>query len=276
METELFLNQSSDQRRSLTDPWALTGEDLLFEPEVLLSTIMLKAGECAPLYSNAATFYNMNRMWWEKHRLTFQKWWEVIDDIYNPMWTNDFTRTITEDRSGTGSSSTRTTGNAEGYDDRSNQAHAKTAETTSTHAETVTGTADSVSRDQSKGEVENGVSAFDADGYQPHDKQESRSASTSKAEGFSDSVTQSETVSNGESGSGDTSVGNTVNTNSGTSDTVNKDKEKHNMVEHLQGNSSALMTGQRLLEDEIKVRRLNLYDMMADLFCDEMLIWLYV
>ena len=104
---ELFLNKSSDQPRSLTDSWDLNGE-LLFDPQVLLNTILLKAGQCAPVYSNAATFYNMNHMWWEKHRLTFQKWWEVVDDIYNPLWDKDEYEQTSDTSHDTGSSETRT------------------------------------------------------------------------------------------------------------------------------------------------------------------------
>lgn len=272
---ENFLNHGSETKRSLSDSWYLTG-DLLFEPDVLLQTIMLKAGECATVFANAATMYNMTRMWWEKHRLTFQKWWEVIDDPYNPMWTNDFTRTFTETRRTDGSSSTRTSGAYEGKDDRSNQGVGHDWSTDSTNGQTKTLSHDNTTKDQSKGETENGVSAYDSGSYSPHDISESRSAHTAAGNADGDAVSKSETVHNGGHTNGDTSVGHNSGTNTGASDTVTGAVDEHTSVEHLEGNSSALMTGQRLLEDEIKVRRLNLYDMMADLFCDEMLIWVYV
>lgn len=273
---ENFLNHGSETKRSLSDSWYLTG-DLLFEPDVLLQTIMLKAGECATVFANAATMYNMTRMWWEKHRLTFQKWWEVIDDPYNPMWTNDFTRTFTETRRSDGSSSTRTTGVYEGQDDRSNQGIGHDWYTESTNTESKNNGNDNVTSDKAKGEVENSVSAYDqATGYSPHDKSESKNSHTMNTDHDDHTVVQSETVHNGGHTSGDTSLGHASGNNSGTSDTVTGAVDEHTSVEHLEGNSSALMTGQRLLEDEIKVRRLNLYEMMADIFCDEMLIWLYV
>ncbi len=103
---EMFLNSGDEtQERSLKDPWELNG-DLLFDPQVLLDTIMMKGGTLAPLYANAATFYRMNNAWWNRHKLTFQKWWEVIDDEYTPLWDRDgFEETIyktTDDGSTTG------------------------------------------------------------------------------------------------------------------------------------------------------------------------------
>ena len=106
MDMEMFLNHGDEtQERSLKDPWELNG-DLLFDPQVLLDTIMMKGGTLAPLYANAATFYRMNNAWWNRHKLTFQKWWEVIDDEYSPLWDRDgFEETIdktTDDGSTTG------------------------------------------------------------------------------------------------------------------------------------------------------------------------------
>ena len=106
---EMFLNHGDEtQERSLKDPWELNG-DLLFDPQVLLDTIMMKGGTLAPLYANAATFYRMNNAWWNRHKLTFQKWWEVIDDEYTPLWDRDgFEETIdktTDDGSTTGNTS---------------------------------------------------------------------------------------------------------------------------------------------------------------------------
>ena len=102
----MFLNHGEEtQERSLKDPWTLTG-DLLFDPQVLLDTIMMKGGTLAPLYTDAETFYSMDNSWWNRHKLTFQKWWEVIDDEYTPLWDRDgFEETIdktTDDGSTTG------------------------------------------------------------------------------------------------------------------------------------------------------------------------------
>ena len=106
---EMFLNHGDEtQERSLKDPWELNG-DLLFDPQVLLDTIMMKGGTLAPLYANAATFYRMNNAWWNRHKLTFQKWWEVIDDEYTPLWDRDGFEETTDQTNDDGSTSgTRT------------------------------------------------------------------------------------------------------------------------------------------------------------------------
>lgn len=109
MDMEMFLNNGDEtQERSLKDPWELTG-DLLFDPQVLLDTIMMKGGTLAPLYANAATFYRMNNAWWKRHKPTFQKWWEVIDDEYTPLWDRDGFEETTDQTNDDGSTSgTRT------------------------------------------------------------------------------------------------------------------------------------------------------------------------
>lgn len=109
MEMEMFLNHGDEtQERSLKDPWELDG-NLLFDSQTLLDTIMMKGGTLTPLYANAATFYRTNNAWWQRHKLTFQKWWEVIDDEYVPLWDrNGFEETIdktTDDGSTTGNTS---------------------------------------------------------------------------------------------------------------------------------------------------------------------------
>ena len=105
----MFLNHGDEtQERSLKDPWELNG-DLLFDSQVLLDTIMMKGGTLAPLYANAATFYHMNNAWWNRHKLTFQKWWEVIDDEYTPLWDRDgFEETIDKTNDDGSTSGTRT------------------------------------------------------------------------------------------------------------------------------------------------------------------------
>lgn len=128
-EVEQFLNQTEDVARSLTDPWELdpakeydydgnpTGQThpLPFDPQVLLQTIMLKGGELGVLYNNIATYYMANNAWWNKWKLTFQRWWEVEEMEYNPMWDRDGRRKYHEDVDDDGHSDTNTS--ADGTDD---------------------------------------------------------------------------------------------------------------------------------------------------------------
>lgn len=121
-EVEQFLNQTSDVARSLTDPWILdpaqeydyegnpTGDthELPFDPQILLDTIMLKGGELGVLFNNIATYYRMNKVWWDKWKPTFQRWWEVEEMQYNPMWDRDGRRKFHEDIDDDGHSDTTT------------------------------------------------------------------------------------------------------------------------------------------------------------------------
>ena len=238
---------------------------------------MLKAGECAPLFSNAATTYRMNRMWWERHRMTFQKWWEVIDDEYNPLWTNDSYHTVEEHKKADGSVATRTAGNSRTETDGKTANQTITAGIDNTVANSKNATHDGEITSKSKAETENGVSAYDSSSYSPHDISESRDSSTGENKGYSEAAGESETIHNTTTVGGVAEIGHGLTVDEGTSNTVTQDKANTEIVEHTYGNNSVLRTGQKLMESEIQVRqRLDLYNMMADIFCDEMLVWLYV
>lgn len=278
-EVEMFLNKGSEDgtKRSLTDPWYLQGEDLLFDPQVLLNTIMLKAGECAPLFSNAATFYNMNKMWWEKHRLTFQKLWEVVDDVYNPLWTNDTYRTLDEHTKNDGTANTRAANAAKSKHDDQTGTTSQDTYKDETKSKTKTDVSTDITKSQSLAETENGVSAFDAGNYSPHDISESRDSHTESVDEFTDSATQGELVHNGSSVSGTTNLGHTESSSEGTTTTATQDNQQHTVIEHEFGNNSVLRTPQKMVEQEIELRsKYNIYDIMADIFCDEMIVWVYV
>lgn len=155
MEAEQFLNQTEDVARSLADPWVLdpakeydeegnpTGKthELDFDANTLLWTIMLKGGELGVLFNNVATYYKMNAMWWNKWKPTFQKWWEVEEIEYNPMWDRDGRRKFHEDVDDDAHSDTTThnTGNS------NTVTHDEGTEDVATHDE---GTSKTVTHDE--------------------------------------------------------------------------------------------------------------------------------
>ena len=230
---EMFLNHGDEtQERSLKDPWELNG-DLLFDPQVLLDTIMMKGGTLAPLYANAATFYRMNNAWWNRHKLTFQKWWEVIDDEYTPLWDRDgFEETIdktTDDGSTTGNTTSTevmdddtskhsttkevmdddTTSSETGKEtfdstDKRTTSNTEVIDDNSTSNTTTSSTADTATSNNST--TNNFVSAFDsgydAKGnpiYQPHDCSktvESGSSETTSSVNSNTTATDDRTTTN--------------------------------------------------------------------------------
>ena len=237
---------------------------------------MLKAGEFAPLFANVATVYSMNRMWWQKHLVTFQKWWEVIDDEYAPLWDKDEYEQINEETRDQGSSSSRTAGNGQSSNDGKTSSIAHDEYKDETKDKSKAYTSDHLTTDQSKGEVENGVSAFDSSAYSPHDKSESRDAHTKNENGYSDAANQGEVVHNGANTAGTAQLGNATSTNEGTSDTVHESEGNRQHVLHHWGNAGISTTAQKLMEQELRVRAYNLYEMMADIFVDEMCVRVYL
>lgn len=334
----MFLQHGDEtQERSLTDPWELEGT-LLFEPEVLLDTILMKGGEFTPIYQNIATFYRMNRSWWLRHKLTFQKWWEVIDDEYTPLWDRDGfeettdktvddgtttgTKTSTEvmDDDTTKSSTTkevmdddttstetgkevvdgtdkRTTSNTEVVDDDS------TSKTTSSSTSNTTTSGNSTTH--------NFVSAFDsgydAQGnpiYQPHDYSstvESGSSNTTASGNTNTTATDDKTTTNNgtdnlktdkETDTNKTTKGtddrttDTTYSETGTDDKTTTFNEQSRGTDqntrdythehHSWGNWGITTTAQKLLEQELRIRAFDIYEHMADIFIDEMMVRVYL
>lgn len=331
MEVENFLRTGDEtQTRSLIDPWELEGT-LLFEPEVLLNTIFMKGGEFAPLYQNVATFYRMNMYWWKRHEQTFQKWWEVIDDEYTPLWDRDGYETIDDHTEETGTLDTNTTGKEIVDDDTTKNATTKeTTDDDTTLNEigktTLVGkTTDAVtsstttgkdvhdwankitsgeSHSTTDGTDEHQVSAFDSNTYQPSDKHithehnDTTTGSNESVDGNShetgssttnsvDTKDTTDTTDTTKSTTGtddkvvdtiysETGTDDRTTTTEGSIDTDTSGKKDYNHALHSWGNWGITTTAQKLLEQELRIRAFDIYEHMADIFIDEMLIRVYI
>lgn len=191
---ENALNQMADTEKSLKDPWEL--ENVHFDPETLLSTIMIKGGQMEPLWTDPTFYYMMNRQWWRKWTPTFQKWCETLEKEYEPLWNKNAWEEIHEDTTDNGTVGT-TTVNREVVDEDTtgrktsqeviddDTTGSKTSQETLdrdgtsrdvlTQTDVLDGTEqlsgkDQVDHDYNKDvDVENKVSAFDSSLYQPHD-----------------------------------------------------------------------------------------------------------
>lgn len=321
-EAENFLNQTSDVARSLTDPWELdpakeydyegnpTGEThtLPFDASVLLDTIMLKGGELGILFNNVATYYKMNNSWWQKWKPTFQKWWEVEEIEYNPMWDRDGRRKFHEDIDDDGHSDTTTHGDGtsdttygdtwseSGEDDRDidfatnreNHEYKLGKETVDVHD----GKSDTYSK--SHGKDTNSVSAYDAGNtLTTHDQQEHQTG----LDGNGDSVlntyssttdttfdnrdtkttektaTPDHTDNAGEyskEGKKDATTG-VVTSDDGTSNTLtgNERDIDHTYREWGQWGISTISANMYALQIKVRYQN-NLYEKMSDIFIREM------
>lgn len=83
IEAELNLKTPS---QSITDTWSF-GEDseVTFDKNVLLATILNRAGSFCVLYTDPDYFKLMSDNWWSKWKDAFYKWLSVMQAEYNPI-----------------------------------------------------------------------------------------------------------------------------------------------------------------------------------------------
>lgn len=225
---ENLLNATEDTSRSLKDPWELTDVD--FNAETLLSAIMIKGAQFEPLFTDPIFFYNMNQQWWNKWKHTFQKWMEVLEKDYEPLWDREGWEEIADHTDRKGTLDATTTGHEVVDDDTTN-----TATVTSNTLENTV----------------NKVSAYDAgDNLVVHDATDDTTANTttSNAAGTDDRTTdQRGTVDQ---------------------DTTGEEDYSHHL--HSWGNWGISQTVQKLRNAELETQYWNIYEHMSDIFLDEM------
>lgn len=69
--------------KDLNQEWTLRNEN--YDSNILLSTILNKGASFGVLYEDPLRFKFMSDMWFEKHRRTFEKWFEAFDLPYQPL-----------------------------------------------------------------------------------------------------------------------------------------------------------------------------------------------
>lgn len=276
-EAENFLNQTSDVSRSLADPWELDPvqdydyegnpipgqtHTLSFDPQILLNSIMLKGGELGILFNNIATYYKMNKVWWDKWKPTFQKWWEVEEIQYNPMWDRDGRRKYHEDIDDNGTTS-QTTENQEVMDDDTS----KTTHIVEVMDDDTTNSATSTTNSTTNSTTTDTVSAYNDDDYSPEHRTTvsgtDTSITTTSGTGTDDRTT---TTDIGETGTDDK----TTNFNGQVDGTSTNERDvDHAYREWGQWGISTI--SQKMYALQYKVRRQNNpYELMSDLFIKEM------
>lgn len=71
------------KEQDLDTNWELSNDN--YNKEILLATIFNIGGDFGALYENPMYFKYMSDIWFEKHRRTFQKWFDAFDLSYNPI-----------------------------------------------------------------------------------------------------------------------------------------------------------------------------------------------
>lgn len=125
--------------KSIASEWSLSNET--YDRDVLMYSIINKGATFEPIYTDPDYFATMCAMWWTKHKRTFEKWFEVFDTEYEPLWDRD------------------------GYEEVHEDTHQVIdSDTTYERGQTV----DETMADNAT--TENTVSAYDRNDYQPKDK----------------------------------------------------------------------------------------------------------
>lgn len=278
--------------KSLTDAWEFdeNSEVQGFNPETLLSTIMLKGMSFEPVFTDPRFYYLMNGQWWNKWKPVFDKWFVASEKEYEPLWDRNGYETVHEDTSDVGTNDTSTTDKETIDRDTTGKKVSKeimdddtTYSKSGSSHEVVDKDTTGSSTTTNSSTTENTVSAYDSNTYQPHDKSTTSGTSSTNTSGTDDTTTDG-TYSEQGSGTDDRTTDFTEDT-TGTEDvTTNKtgsiDNDTTNDRDfdrdyHSWGNWGISQTSQKLLKSEYEVRYWNLYEHIADIFLDEMTIGVY-
>lgn len=256
---EKILNDLFEE--SITDSFVMEDTES-FDKDIFLSTIITKGGRFEPLYTDPSYYYSMCSWWWKKWTRTFTKWFIAFDKEYEPLWDRNGFEEVHED-------TTDVLDNDTSFTEKHNSTEVMDDDTTFTEAVNSVEVMDDDTTGSSNSTTENTVSAYDSSTYQPHDK----SVTTASTTGTDDRTTTTDTSTNSRGTDDRTTTLNEGRSGTGTSDS-NNDRDFDRSY-HSWGNWGISQTSQKLLESEFKVQYINLYNHMADIFIDEMLIGVY-
>ena len=251
----------------------------------MLDYIFMYAGENEVRYSHPAVLERLINKWFSSRKHDFEMMWRALHAEYNPIentdryedfWENvDRTENGTENRTENetenrteNSSSTRNTTNDTMQEFTAESTASGTGSNTSTNTRTPNLTNEEV------------TSAFDSDTYQPRNKRtDSGTENTEQNENStsSDTMEQNGNRKSTQSGNETGAVENTV--NAGRDNTVNAktDNTLHNELKHglhSHGNIG-VTTNQRMITEELELRKFDIYKSIALVFEDEFTIPVY-
>ena len=223
------------------------------DKDILTGAILLRCQEFELLYSDPDFLTDAVNIWSRKHYWTFDKWVKALTIEYDPLYNYDRTEEYTDTHSGDFSKSgsgtaSGTSSNSSDYTrtDNLSQAddHTRTDNltTTNTHSE----------------------KAYNDANFVDSQKDVTSNSGTQRQAG---TVTNSGTQRNAGSDTGSYSDSNTTG-ETGTDAYTNIHKAR------LFGNIG-VTTSQQMLQSELDIARWNLYEHIADLFCQEFCVMVY-
>lgn len=208
------------------------------DAELMKNTLYMRCGELTSHWSSPGTFKAATTHWFLTHQWNIQHLYNLLLAEYNPIHNYDRDETITIDVGENG---------GRGY----NSEVTSTGETSgdSTRTPNLTNTDDTT--------VKRNVSAFDSAEYQPRDEDVTDGTRT---ESGTDNIESHDETSN----------------NTATDyqeQTVNNRNENH--VNHMEGNIGITTTQQMMQEEIALMKGFNLYDTVASMFEDDMMVLVY-
>ena len=228
--------------QSLFDKMTLP-EDI--DKDTLIGSILMRCQEFELLYSDPYFMQDAISIWSRKNYRTFDKWVKALNIEYDPLYNYDRTEEYTDTHSGQfGKSNSGTTSGSSDYTRTDNLSQADDHTRTDNLSSTLT-----------------------------HSEKAFNDANlvTSAQDSTSDSGTQrmAGTVSNtGTQRNAGTESGSVSNNENGTDSYTNI----HNA--RLFGNIG-IVTSQQMLQSELDIARWNMYEHIADLFCQEFCVMVY-
>lgn len=208
------------------------------DAELMKNTLMMRCGELTSHWSSPGTFKAATTHWFLTHQWNIQHLYNLLLAEYNPIHNYDRDETITIDVGENG---------GRGY----NSEVTSTGDTSgdSTRTPNLTSSDDTT--------VKRNVSSFDSSEYQPRDEDVT---DTTRTESGTDNIESHDETSN----------------NTATDfqeQTVNNRNENH--TNHMEGNIGITTTQQMMQEEIALMKSFNLYDTVASMFEDDMMVLVY-
>lgn len=256
-----------------------------FDKDTLLATIIRRYSTLPVLYDDPDWFYDECSAWWDENKFAFAKMWLAIEQEYDPLRNYDRTEHsettpgVVDTVVNSGADTTTKTGTETSAKTGTDTAAKTGHDDLERQGKTISDT-DTLNR--SKETVENKVSAFNENNYQPSSQTTSQKDYTLNGDVVPDNTHNEISHQNDKDvqtyGSTDTLTHNTTDTlTHNTTDTLTRNTTtttSHNGKEerdlHSFGNIG-ITTSQHMLEKELLLRKTyNLYKIMANTFADDL------
>lgn len=273
--------------------------------DIMRDLIIERAGDLYPYYQIPEYFKRNSGNWFTRKLHNFEMMYNALMSDYNPIhnynreehWerktegtrveTPNITHTITPDITRLETPDITVSGN---YSDNSSGENSQNIKITTTSSNSHNIKSDTTTSDTSNNTSSHNVSAFNKTGYSPESQDTTNTtASGSNNNTTTDSVNASENSNNAQSASSSTNVQGTNSTHEGGSRTTKEtgtttnsergtrthDNSELNSYDSTVMGNIGVTTTQQMIMSELELRVYDLYDVIVNLWIDDMIVTLY-